>query len=160
MATQTKPKESVRVPLSRDRVLRAAMDLADEAGIESLTMRRLAQELGCRGDVALLLRRQQGRHPERHRRRRGWRDRAPVAGDDWKPASAGWRSPPTRSSCATPGRPAWCCRPRESATPRLRYMDAILGTLREAGFSAEHDRPRLPRPGEPHHGLHAVGGRA
>src|SRR5215210_4032890 len=35
-----------RIPLSRDRVLRAAVALADDAGIESLSMRRLAQELG------------------------------------------------------------------------------------------------------------------
>ena len=35
-----------RVPLSRDRVLRAAVALADKAGIESLSMRKLAQELG------------------------------------------------------------------------------------------------------------------
>ena len=35
-----------RVPLSRDRVLRAAVALADAAGIESLNMRKLAQELG------------------------------------------------------------------------------------------------------------------
>ncbi|MEJ1115925.1 TetR/AcrR family transcriptional regulator C-terminal domain-containing protein [Paenarthrobacter sp. CCNWLY172] len=35
-----------RVPLNRDRVLQAAVTLADEAGLESLSMRRLAQELG------------------------------------------------------------------------------------------------------------------
>ena len=35
-----------RVPLSRDRVLRAAVTLADAAGIDSLNMRKLAQELG------------------------------------------------------------------------------------------------------------------
>lgn len=35
-----------RTPLSRDRVLRAAVALADGAGIESLSMRNLAQELG------------------------------------------------------------------------------------------------------------------
>jgi len=33
-------------PLSRDRVLRAAVALAHDAGIESLTMRELAMELG------------------------------------------------------------------------------------------------------------------
>ena len=33
-------------PLNRERVLRAAVELADEAGIESLSMRRLGQELG------------------------------------------------------------------------------------------------------------------
>jgi AcrR family transcriptional regulator len=35
-----------RTPLSRERVLRAAITLADQGGIESLTMRRLGQELG------------------------------------------------------------------------------------------------------------------
>jgi AcrR family transcriptional regulator len=35
-----------RAPLSRDRVLRAAADLADREGIESLSMRKLGQELG------------------------------------------------------------------------------------------------------------------
>ena len=35
-----------RAPLSRERVLRAAIALADRDGIEALTMRRLGQELG------------------------------------------------------------------------------------------------------------------
>src|SRR5438309_11993599 len=35
-----------RVPLSKERVLRKAMALADEGGIDSLSMRKLAQELG------------------------------------------------------------------------------------------------------------------
>ena len=35
-----------RLPLSRERVLQAAMALADSGGIEALTMRRLGQELG------------------------------------------------------------------------------------------------------------------
>ncbi len=35
-----------RAPLSRERVLRAAIQLADSAGIEALSMRRLGQELG------------------------------------------------------------------------------------------------------------------
>lgn len=35
-----------RAPLNRDRLLRAAVALADETGIESLSMRRLAKELG------------------------------------------------------------------------------------------------------------------
>ena len=34
-----------RTPLTRDRILEAAVDLADRAGIESLTIRRLATEL-------------------------------------------------------------------------------------------------------------------
>src|SRR5919206_2692390 len=35
-----------RIPLSRDRILHAALQLADVAGIEALTMRRLGEELG------------------------------------------------------------------------------------------------------------------
>src|SRR6266480_1481431 len=42
MATQTEP----RLPLNRDRILQAALELADEGGIESLTMRKLGQALG------------------------------------------------------------------------------------------------------------------
>jgi AcrR family transcriptional regulator len=35
-----------RAPLSRERVLRVAVSLADECGIDAVSMRRLAQELG------------------------------------------------------------------------------------------------------------------
>jgi AcrR family transcriptional regulator len=35
-----------RAPLSRERVLQAALALADEAGVEALSMRKLAKELG------------------------------------------------------------------------------------------------------------------
>src|SRR3954463_13544583 len=35
-----------RAPLSRERVLRAGLALADEQGIESLTMRKLGQAVG------------------------------------------------------------------------------------------------------------------
>src|SRR5258708_22105211 len=46
MATQTDPTAKVRAPLSRERVMRAAIALADSSGIESLSMRKLGQELG------------------------------------------------------------------------------------------------------------------
>ena len=42
MAAQPQP----RLPLSRDRILQAALELVDEHGIDALTMRRLGQELG------------------------------------------------------------------------------------------------------------------
>jgi AcrR family transcriptional regulator len=45
MATRTEPT-APRIPLSRDRVLAAAVELADQGGIEAVTMRRLAQKLG------------------------------------------------------------------------------------------------------------------
>jgi AcrR family transcriptional regulator len=43
MAKQT---DAPRTPLSKERVLRAALELADAEGIEALSMRRLAKELG------------------------------------------------------------------------------------------------------------------
>ena len=46
MAANTEPTLRPRAPLSRDRVLRAALALADSGGIDSLTMRKLGQELG------------------------------------------------------------------------------------------------------------------
>jgi len=39
---------ATRTPLSRERVLHAAIVLADEGGIESLSMRKLADELGVK----------------------------------------------------------------------------------------------------------------
>src|SRR6266702_6297696 len=42
MATTTEP----RLPLTRDRILHAALELADKGGIESLSMRKLGQALG------------------------------------------------------------------------------------------------------------------
>ncbi|WP_131735613.1 TetR/AcrR family transcriptional regulator [Actinomadura roseirufa] len=39
--------EQPRIPLSRRRVLRAAVGLADREGLDALTMRRLAQEVGA-----------------------------------------------------------------------------------------------------------------
>ena len=44
MAVESAKK--ARAPLSRERVLRAAVEMADERGIEALTMRALGQELG------------------------------------------------------------------------------------------------------------------
>jgi AcrR family transcriptional regulator len=40
------PSPTRRTPLSKERVLAAALDLADADGIDALSMRRLAQELG------------------------------------------------------------------------------------------------------------------
>jgi AcrR family transcriptional regulator len=45
VATQTDLRAKPRAPLSRERVLRAALVLADLGGIESLTMRQIGQEL-------------------------------------------------------------------------------------------------------------------
>jgi AcrR family transcriptional regulator len=46
MATKIEETARAREPLSRERILRAAVSLADESGVDSLSMRRLGQELG------------------------------------------------------------------------------------------------------------------
>jgi len=46
MVVKERSRTRRRVPLSRQRVLRTAIKLADEGGIESLSMRNVAQELG------------------------------------------------------------------------------------------------------------------
>lgn len=47
VVTRAEPGSQPRLPLSRQRVLAAAVAIADGGGIESLTMRRLAEELGA-----------------------------------------------------------------------------------------------------------------
>ena len=66
--------ETVKRPLSRDLVLETAVSLVDHEGLGALSMRRLGQELGRRGDVALPPRGQQGGAARRHGRRRRRRD--------------------------------------------------------------------------------------
>lgn len=137
MATQSKPMSVPRLPLSRDRVLRAAIGLADTAGIGSLSMRRLGQELGVEA-MSLY-----NHVTNKDDILNGIVDivesgiELPSVGADWKQALRRtaisghdvferhpWAAGLTLSITGT--RPA-----------RLRYMNAILGCLREAGFSAE-----------------------
>jgi AcrR family transcriptional regulator len=46
MAQQAKPRRRRRAPLTRERVLRAALRLADDGGHEALSMRNLGKKLG------------------------------------------------------------------------------------------------------------------
>ena len=46
MPSETDPSAAPRAPLSKERVLRAAVELADAEGLDGLSMRRLAKELG------------------------------------------------------------------------------------------------------------------
>ncbi|HMJ00396.1 MAG TPA: TetR/AcrR family transcriptional regulator C-terminal domain-containing protein [Gaiellaceae bacterium] len=133
MATRT----DSRLPLSRDRILQAALELADEGGIETLTMRKLGQALGFEamslynhvankddlldGILDLVLAESE----------------PPAPGGDWDAA--------LRTSAISVhdalGRHPWSCMllmaPEHARPARVRYMDLLLGRLREAGFSAE-----------------------
>ena len=46
MAALARARAKPRIRLDKDRVLRAAIQIADRSGIEALTMRKLAQKLG------------------------------------------------------------------------------------------------------------------
>ena len=146
MASQADPGAQPRVPLSRDRVLRAAINLADTGGIKALTMRKLAQELAVEamtlyyyvankddllaGIVDLVMREIE----------------LPPDGADWKAA--------IRTSAISAHdvllRHPWACSlmmsPIRDSPARLRWMDSVLRCLREAGFSVELT----------HHAYHAL----
>ena len=46
MATKIEQSTPQREPLTKERILQAAVALADEGGVDSLSMRKIAQELG------------------------------------------------------------------------------------------------------------------
>jgi AcrR family transcriptional regulator len=48
MTKTTNSDPLFHIPLSRERILRAAIDLADKDGLDSLSMRKLAQEMGVK----------------------------------------------------------------------------------------------------------------
>jgi AcrR family transcriptional regulator len=133
MAAPTLP----RLPLTRDRILRAALDLADEHGIESLTMRKLGQALGF--EAMSLYNHVAGKDDVLD----GILDL--VLAESEPPSPAGAWETAIRSSAVSVHRALtrhpWACTLLMSSDrvrpARLRYMDSLLGRLREGGFSAE-----------------------
>ena len=135
MVTQSDRGGEPRIPLSRERVLRAAVDLADKGGVEALSMRKLGQELNVEamslynhvankddlldgmvdvvfGEIGL-----------------------PSRGAEWKAAMR------QRAITALEvlARHPWAIGLTESrkrpGPATLRHHDAVIGRLREAGFS-------------------------
>jgi len=135
-----------RIPLSRERVLEAAIALADARGIEALSMRKLAQELGVE---AMSLYHHVAKKDDILN---GIVDAVlgeielPQGGADWKEAIR--RSAVSAHDVFV--RHPWACSlvlTMSGVSPaRLRYMDALLGSLREGGFP-----PELT-----YHGYHAL----
>jgi AcrR family transcriptional regulator len=124
-----------RVPLTKDRVLRTAVGLADGAGIEAVSMRRLAAELGV---VPMAL----YKHVEsKEELLDGMVDLVfediedPTGDTDWKAAMCR-RAISTRQALKRHG---WAIGRMESRTnpgpANLRHHNAVMGCLREAGFS-------------------------
>jgi AcrR family transcriptional regulator len=154
MAAQ--PEARKRTPLTRERVLQAAVALADERGIETLTMRNLGQELGVEamslynhvaGKEAIL-------------------DGAIelVVGeilegveDETLSGPAEWKTVTRRRILAAREvmlRHRWAPKVLETRNEMsavvLRYYDGLLGLMFAGGFSADLA----------HHAMHALGSRA
>jgi len=124
-----------KTPLKRERVLRAALVLADSSGIDSLTMRNLGRELGVEamsvynhvankndildGIVDLVFSEIE----------------LPIEGAEWKPAMR------KRAISAHEAllRHPWATSLMQSRTKpgpaTLRHHDTVLATLRKAGFT-------------------------
>ena len=122
-----------RSPLSRDRVLRAAVVLADSGGVAALTMRRLAEALGVEA-MSLY-------HHVRNKEDilDGMVDT--VFAEIQVPADAGWRTAMRErafSAREVLRRHPWATPLLESRrTPgpaTLRHHDTVIGVLRAGGF--------------------------
>jgi AcrR family transcriptional regulator len=126
-----------RVPLSRERVLRSAVDIADSAGVGALTIRSLAQRLGVKPMSIYYY------VPNKSAILDGIVDL--VFSEIELPAADGdWRSELVRranSARQVLSRHHWAIglmESRKSPGPAtLRHHDAVIGTLRGAGFSVE-----------------------
>lgn len=146
MAVQAEARTTPRVRLSRDLVLRAAIQIADKSGIEALTMRNLAQQLGVEAMTVYYY------VAKKDDIVNGILEL--VVGEIEVPSNGGdWRAALRRSAISAHQvllRHRWACSlmmsPGRIGPARLRYMEALLGRLREAGFSANMT----------HHAYHAL----
>ena len=126
-----------RVPLTRERVLGGALKLADQGGIESLSMRKLGHELGVEAMAVY------HHFANKDEVLDGIVDLVfseidlPAGGADWKTAMRG-RALSVREALS---RHRWAIGLMESrANPgpaNLRHHDAVIGSLRAAGFTME-----------------------
>jgi AcrR family transcriptional regulator len=135
MTQRAESARQQRIPLTRDRVLRAAIAVADESGIESLTMRKLAERLDVKamslyyhvankeevldgivdivfGEISI-----------------------PRVGADWKPAMRD-RAISVRRVLRDHPWATSLMQSRVNPGPAvLRHHDSVIGCLRQGGFS-------------------------
>jgi AcrR family transcriptional regulator len=154
--TTIAPTSAARRPLSRQRVMRAAVDLADREGVAAVSMRRIGQELGVEamslynhvaGKDALLDAMVEHVAAEVN---------AAVADLDSPDPARDWQGALRARALAARTvmlRHKWVPSVLETRTTMsldvVRYFDGVVGILRAGGFS--HDLT--------HHSLHALGSR-
>jgi AcrR family transcriptional regulator len=135
MSRPTRKAARPRVPLSRERVLRTAIERADRDGIAAISTRKLGKELGVEG-MALY------HHFESKEEVLDGMIDLVFDEIDLTPSPADWkmtlrqRSISARDALA---RHPWAIGLMESrphpGPANLKHHDAMLGSLREAGFS-------------------------
>jgi AcrR family transcriptional regulator len=148
----TEPLAATRQPLTKERVLAAAIDLADREGIDALSMRRLGQSLGVEA-MALY------RHVRDKDDLLDGVVEAVIAGIDMPPEDTDredWRADMRALAIASrqqmlrhPWAPPLLVRRTTVGPATLRHVDTVLGILARAGFSMEMA----------HHALHVLGSR-
>jgi AcrR family transcriptional regulator len=149
MATKIDEAARAREPLTKERILRSAVALADEGGVESLSMRRLAQELSV---VPMALYKHVA---NKEALLDGMVDVVvaeidpPVEGEDWKTTMRERILSARRALLRHP----WGSRVLESRgepTPTIiGYIDSMMGVLLDGGFSVDLM----------HHAMHVMGSR-
>ena len=131
-----KQEIATRKPLSRARVLQAAVALADEAGLEAFSMRALAQELGV---VPMAL----YKHVANKEELLDCMVDIVFGEIELPSADLDWRSAMRRRATSTRlalKRHSWAIGMMESRHPgpaNLRNHNAVMGCLRKAGFPFE-----------------------
>lgn len=146
---QTATTVQPRTPLSKERVLRAAIDLADESGIEQLSMRKLGQALGVEA-MSLY----------NHARNKdeildgivdavvGEIELTPH-GEDWKSSLHAQVMAARTVLLRHPWAPGVIESRKQPGPATMRYMESVIATLRTAGFSLDLT----------HHAMHVLGSR-
>jgi AcrR family transcriptional regulator len=154
--TRSTAKNAPRTPLSRERVTRAAVEVADTEGISAVSMRRIGQELGVEamslynhvaGKEALL---------DAMVEQVATELMAVVATLDTPDPATDWRSALRARALAAREvmlQHRWAPGVLETRTTMnldiVRYYDGVVGILRAGGFSNDLT----------HHSLHALGSR-
>jgi AcrR family transcriptional regulator len=135
MARRTDPAQEHRTPLSRERVLRAAITLVDVAGIEALTMRRLGQELHV--EAMSLYNHVAGKDDILD----GLADlvfseiAVPSDPADWKTAMRQRAISARDALLRHPWAPSLMLSRARPGPATLRHHDSVIGSLRSAGFT-------------------------
>src|ERR1022692_2982353 len=135
MAPKTKPATKPRNPLSRERVLLAAVALADESGIAALSMRKLGEALGVEA-MSLY-----NHVANKDQLLDGMVDMVfgeidlPAGGVDWKTAMRERAQSARQALRRHPWAIALMSTRTSPGPATLRHHDAVIGSLRAAGFS-------------------------